>query len=113
MNERSRVVAIAQRRCPRCLTGPIYRRWFKPFQHCPECHLEFEREPGYFLGSFYISYGLGGIAGLPTVLAVTYWDWSLSWLIPLVAVWVAGIGPFIVTYSRVLWYHLDQMADPR
>ena len=47
------------------------------------------------------------------MLAVTYWDWSLSWLVPLVAVWVAGIGPFIVTYSRVLWYHLDQMADPR
>lgn len=110
---RSRLSAIIQRRCPRCLNGSIYERFFKPNPTCPECGIQFEREPGYYLGSFYISYGLGAVAGLPTILLVTYMKWSLEWLAPLVAAWVVIIGPFIVTYSRVLWYHLDQLADPR
>lgn len=85
----------------------------RPHEACSECGLVFEREPGYFLGSFYISYGLGGLVGVPTVLFVLYGGLSTAWLFPLVALWVGALAPFIVTYSRILWYHLDQLADPR
>ena len=109
----SRLAAILKRRCPRCLTGDVYQRIFKPNASCPECGLVFEREPGYFLGSFYVSYGLGAAIAIPTVLIVILLDVSFVWLFPIVGVWVAVLGPLIVTYSRVLWYHLDHTVDPR
>lgn len=113
VDTKSRLRAILQRKCPRCLEGDIYRRWLKPHESCSVCGLKFEREPGYFLGSFYISYALGAIVGAPTVLLVIYGDLSFLWLFPLVVAWVGLFVPFIVTYARTLWYHLDQKVDPR
>jgi uncharacterized protein (DUF983 family) len=110
---RSRWNAIVKRRCPRCLKGPIYATLFKPLQECPVCGLVYEREPGYFLGSFYISYGLGAAVGLPAAFVALYSGLSFFWLFPLVGGWVGLLSPVIVTYARTLWYHLDQLADPR
>ncbi len=42
-----------------------------------------------------------------------YLDLPFLWLFPIVAIWVGLFGPLIVTYSRVVWYHLDQVVDPR
>lgn len=110
---RSRFSAIVHRRCPRCLEGPVFRKILRPNASCPECGLVFEREPGYFLGSFYVSYGIGAAVAIPTVLVVIYLELSFLWLFPIVALWVGLLGPLIVTYARVLWYHLDQVVDPR
>jgi uncharacterized protein (DUF983 family) len=105
--------AIFRRRCPRCLEGEIYRKFTKSRESCPVCGLVFEREPGYFLGSFYISYGIGAVVGMPMVLVVIYVGLPFQWLIPLVLAWVGLFVPFIVTYARVLWYHFDHVVDPR
>lgn len=111
--KRSRLRAVLERRCPRCLEGRVYRKIFRPNVSCPQCGLVFEREPGYFLGSFYVSYGIGAAVAIPTVLIVIYLELPFLWLFPIVAVWVGVLGPLIVTYARVLWYHLDQVVDPR
>ena len=109
----SRWQAILHRRCPRCLKGSVYERTFRPNEVCPECELVFEREPGYFLGSFYVSYGLGAATAMPTALVAVLLEVPLGWLFPIIGVWVALLGPVIVSYSRVLWYHLDHVVDPR
>ena len=60
---------ILRQRCPRCRTGNIFpysvfRGFPRMHERCPACGLKFEREPGYFLGAMYVSYGLGiGIIG--------------------------------------------------
>jgi uncharacterized protein (DUF983 family) len=113
MDGESRWSAILRRKCPRCLEGNVYRGWFRPLEACPSCGLVYEREPGYFLGSFYISYALGVAVGIPTVLVVLYADLPFYWLFPLVAVWVGILSPLIVTYARTLWYHFDHVVDPR
>ncbi len=93
MRHRSRWNAILRRKCPRCLEGDIYSGRFRPLKLCPSCGLIYEREPGYFLGSFYISYGLGVAVGIPTVLVVLYADLPFYWLFPLVAAWVGILSP--------------------
>jgi uncharacterized protein (DUF983 family) len=111
---------MIQQLCPRCRMGRIFRdsicrvyRWPKMYERCPVCDLKFEREPGYFLGAMYISYGLGvvSIALIAMVLwAVTPWGivkiivWSSLLFLPLV--WP------ITLFSRVLWLYLDWTLDP-
>jgi hypothetical protein len=82
-------------------------------ERCAVCRLKFEREPGYFLGAMYISYGLALITIV--VFACIAWaltDWSFQTLV------IAGVlaflptAPFLTTFSRVLWIYLDQSIDP-
>jgi hypothetical protein len=36
-----------------------FENWDKMLPDCPTCGLHFEREPGFFQGAMYVSYGLG------------------------------------------------------
>jgi uncharacterized protein (DUF983 family) len=104
--------------CPRCRSAKIFRSsvyWGFPKMHdcCPTCGLHFNREPGYFLGAMYISYGLG-VAFIVVFGAVL---WVLTrWRVDKVAIWAVLLFlPFVsmLTFlSRVLWIYLDQKFDP-
>jgi Protein of unknown function (DUF983) len=80
---------------------------------CPACGLHFNREPGYFLGAMYISYGLGiaVIVGFGAVL----W-WLTNWRLNKIALWAIVLflpfTPMLTFLSRVLWIWLDQSVDP-
>lgn len=43
-----------RRRCPRC-GGKAFESWFRIRDHCDHCGLEFEREPGYWVGAVIIN----------------------------------------------------------
>jgi len=43
-----------RRRCPRC-GGKAFESWFRIKDHCDRCGLEFEREPGYWVGAVIIN----------------------------------------------------------
>ncbi len=80
---------------------------------CEHCQLHFEREPGYFLGSIYINYGL-------TALLVTLFYFGLFFsgvVSPQAALWiVAGFALlfplFFFRYARSLWLGFDHYWDP-
>jgi uncharacterized protein (DUF983 family) len=109
---------IFHQRCPRCRDGRIFRhsifRGFpKMHERCPVCDLKFEREPGYFLGAMYISYGLG----IVTVAALAAMVWYVTgWWITtdtIVAVLLfLPLAPTLAFLARVLWIYLDQTIDP-
>jgi uncharacterized protein (DUF983 family) len=109
---------ILQQRCPRCRMCGIFRysifRGFpKMCERCAICDLKFEREPGYFLGAMYLSYGLGVLIMAPIALLL----WFLTgWPITKVILWAAVLflpfAPTITLFARVLWIYLDQSVDP-
>jgi len=74
---------IFRQRCPRCRMGNIFRysifRGFpKMNDRCLICDLKFDREPGYFLGAMYVSYGLG-IVIVASIAALLWWgDWLVD-----------------------------------
>jgi Protein of unknown function (DUF983) len=80
---------------------------------CPECGLTFNREPGYFLGAMYISYGLALV--LIFVFGVALWL-RTRWRLDKVAIWATvsflPFTPMLTFLSRVLWIYLDQTLDP-
>jgi Protein of unknown function (DUF983) len=80
---------------------------------CPECGLHFNREPGYFLGAMYISYGLG--VALICIFGAVLWALT-RWDVVKITIWAAVLfvpfAPLLTFLSRVLWIYLDQTLDP-
>jgi hypothetical protein len=80
---------------------------------CPVCGLNFNREPGYFLGAMYISYGLA----VPLMLAffLLFWrftEWKFSTLMLASFLALLPFTPLLTLFARVLWIHLDRKVDP-
>jgi len=81
--------------------------------HCSVCNLEFEREPGYFLGAMYFSYGLAIVTGTPTLLLMLLMGASNVWILGVLGLQLGVSSPLLFRYSRVMWLHFDQLFDPR
>jgi len=82
-------------------------------QRCPSCGLKFEREPGYFLGAMYLSYGLALV--VIVFLAAILWaasNWSLQKITVVAILLFLPTAPALTLFSRVLWIYLDQAIDP-
>jgi uncharacterized protein (DUF983 family) len=109
-----RLRALARLRCPVCLEGQIFRGSFEMNEHCPTCGLKFQREPGYFLGAMYFSYGLAiPILALFTLVAYALRPaWSLPRLVLLAWLAFLPLVPAVYRYSRVMWIHFDRTFDP-
>ena len=101
-------------RCPACGRGRIFRGLFFTEESCPECGLKVQREPGFFLGSIYINYGLTAL-----VIAIAYPILMLNelvaepWLMIGLVTFTIVFPIFFFRYSRSLLLGWDQFADPR
>ena len=77
------------------------------------CGLRFERrEPGYFLGALYFSYGLAVLLAAPPAVFLWWLGFSLGVLVLVITGALILFSPWIFQYSRVLFPHLDQNFDP-
>jgi len=82
-------------------------------EHCQVCGLEFEREPGYFLGAMYISYMIGVV--ILALLCLLLWkltDWSLGHVIIGACILFLPFALPVTLLSRVLWIYFDRAVDP-
>jgi uncharacterized protein (DUF983 family) len=108
------LVAIWNKRCPRCFQGALYERGMKMHAHCPVCNLLLEREPGYFVGAMYISYALASFfLGIGTLIGyLLFPETELSWIILVVGLIFLPFVPAVTRYSRIIWIHFDRWAWP-
>ena len=72
--EGNKLVNMVKGKCPHCGKGYVFYK-NQPFfslpkmkEDCDVCNYHFDREPGYFLGAMYISYGLAVFEGIITFL---------------------------------------------
>ena len=82
-------------------------------ERCTVCGLQFNREPGYFLGAMYFSYALSIPPGL--LIALLIWRFtSLPFDGVMLATFVAYLPfvPLVTRYARVLWIYTDRYFDP-
>jgi uncharacterized protein (DUF983 family) len=99
-------------RCPMCAEGRMFRGWVSMHRRCERCGFEFERGPGYFLGSTYINYGITTL----TTTATYIW---LRFVVGVPRVWlVSGLASFCVIfplvffrYARSMWLSFDTWLD--
>lgn len=105
------IEGIGLAKCPRCrrgdiFTGPAYS--FKSQEmnkKCSHCGLTYEREPGYFYVSMFVSYAMV-VAEMIAVAVLTYFitdNLESPWLYISVTLGTAVIlSPFNYRYSRVV-----------
>jgi uncharacterized protein (DUF983 family) len=101
-------------KCPLCGQGKLFRGWLAMHRECPSCGVKFEREPGFFLGSIYINYGLTAL-----VVAIAYPVLLFGGFVvesPLLIASLAFVVLFpllLFPWARSLWLGFDQWHDPR
>jgi uncharacterized protein (DUF983 family) len=74
LNKTNFLMDILKEKCPHCGNGQVYeknQKWFRlpaMKEECEACHYRYDREPGYFIGAMYLSYGLAVLEGIITFL---------------------------------------------
>jgi uncharacterized protein (DUF983 family) len=116
-----KLIAMFSNKCPVCGQGKIFKsgHFFKfgaTEKHCSECNHRFEKEPGFFMGAMYVSYGFA-LAELFSVFSVCqlFFDDFFDLRILLIQVTVVLIlAPFNFRISRVCWIYLfTKTAEPK
>ena len=75
---------------------------------CDVCQLKYEREPGFFYGAMYVSYGLG------VMLFVTIWASCNLWFpsfgawtqIGLVTFFSIALAPYLFALSKIIYANI-------
>ena len=101
-------------KCPRCRQGDMFvhhiskpHKFMLMHEHCPNCGLRYQVEPGFFFGAMYISYAFSIAILLSTGFVLYNFFDNPSTLVYIASV-VAVIFlflPFTFRYSRVLFLY--------
>lgn len=101
-------------RCPICGEGKLFRNWFMVHEHCPVCGVKFEREPGFFLGSIYINYGLTAVIATAAYIVLQFvYGYPEKQVLIGTLTFVVLFPLWFHRYARSLWAGFDQWHDPR
>jgi uncharacterized protein (DUF983 family) len=100
-------------RCVRCGQGRLFRGWFRMNPSCPRCGLQFDRGPGYFLGSIYINYGLTAFLVTAGYFTCFFTEWLTGDALLYAATAFCVLFPlWFFRYARSLWVGFDHYFDP-
>ncbi|MEI8000285.1 MAG: DUF983 domain-containing protein [Actinomycetes bacterium] len=99
-----------RKRCPRCGSGHLFRRWLTLVDDCPGCGLHFEREEGYWGGALAVNIAIVMAIFVVTFVAIMVATvpevpvgLSLVILVPIMA-----LGPLVFyPWSKTLWMAVD------
>jgi uncharacterized protein (DUF983 family) len=101
-------------RCPLCGQGKLFRDWFRMHEQCPHCHVSLEREPGFYLGSIYINYGITCVIALAAAFVLRFrYDIPQTSLLFGALAFTLLFPLLVFPWARSLWLGFDQWRDPR
>lgn len=107
---------IFNNECPNCSDGKVFRdkNFFfsigfpKMNSICVKCNFKFDKEPGFFVGAMYVSYGLSvGQALCVYFITSLFFDKALDLrIIPVIMVAVVLFSFFNIRLSRMIWLYM-------
>ena len=105
------------KRCPRCGSKHLFHHWFHMVERCPTCGYRFEREPGFFLGAYFINFAIA--EGFLFVLVMGYLLWKSQHpeagvaLPLLVGITIGVVAPIaLYPFSKTIWSAFDLLMTP-
>lgn len=111
-----RLGSIIKSKCPNCEKGSVFAssgnilKLKSPEMNktCPECQYQFEREPGYFFGAMFISYGLTIAQAMGVYFVI--WTLGLELSIDMIMLIITGVLVVLLfpnfKASRVIWMYI-------
>ena len=100
-------------KCSLCGQGPLFKGWFQMHTSCNHCAHVFEREPGFFLGSVYINYGLTALIICIAYPILLYREAITPRALLISATVFMMVFPiWFFRYARALWCGFDEWVDP-
>ena len=100
-------------RCPECGKGKLFRNWFTMPKKCSSCGLIYEREPGYYLGSIYVNYGLISVLTMAsTILLFFFYQVDPTILLYGGFAFAILFSTLFFPFARALWLAFDLSWDP-
>lgn len=122
MKKGNALYSITQNKCPECNEGDVFisknpyniGSLTKMHKICPSCGHKYEKEPGYFFGAMYVSYGLSVAVGVAIFVALYVLASPLSIEVYMISI---GVGlvfftPPIFRYSRLIWMNMFTKYQP-
>ncbi len=105
---------IMKEKCPNCGNGDVYQKKTKLLQlpvmkdNCENCQYHFDREPGYFIGAMYISYGLAVFQAILTFLTLYVFLPNIPTILVVLAILFVLSVFSIKNYklSRIIYIHI-------
>ncbi len=106
-----------RKRCPRCGGGHLFRSWVRMKERCPHCGFKFEREPGFFIGAYFVNFAVTeGLLFITVILfvAVKNNNPDAGLILPLViAAVIAVVAPIAgYPFARTIWSAIDLAMTP-
>ena len=100
-------------KCNLCGQGSLFKGWFQMHPSCSHCGHVFEREPGFFLGSVYINYGLTALIICAFYPIMLYRETITPRALLISATIFMVVFPiWFFRYARALWCGFDEWVDP-
>lgn len=105
---------VITEKCPVCGEGNVFNKKGNPLllrmpkmnKECSVCHHKFEKEPGFFYGAMYVSYGLTIIEMAPVFLLSRMFVESYIATIAIIAVSAFLLSTFNFRLSRMIWIYM-------
>lgn len=116
-----KVKAIFGLRCPRCEKGLMFKQGLFNFskflempERCEHCGLHFTPEPGFYMGSMFVSYGLFSW-GMLSLVALFYIVFNIGINLSIFLAVLGGLISFtyVVRLSRAIALYMVRGYDAR
>ena len=117
----NKAYSILRLKCPRCHEGNLFvsrnaynfKNMLAMPEHCPVCNQNFEVEPGFYSGALWISFPIIVVIAIPFYLVMDFvLRLSFEWMFIIMAIYILGLQPVIMRYSRAIWINVFVHYDP-
>lgn len=99
-------------RCPRCGGAGLFAGWFRMEPRCGRCGLDFRREPGFYLGSIYINYGITALSTIALYgLLVLAGGWTAEQALAACLAVAVALPLVLFRYARALLLAIDSSVN--
>ena len=111
----TKLFSILKMRCPKCNKGRFYeshpynlKKIGEVKKECNNCNLKYDMEPGFFQGSYYVSYGLGVALFVAIFVLKMLILPDLAYLSTLIlmVVLLLILAPLLFALSKIIWINL-------